>query len=94
MFNGAGFDKRVEAGEITIQITKSHAAPPRANQPPGTLSQMIAYRDKKDGTELASAHRYYRPDGTLGGSGKPDPKSLLQNGTLYTAWWGTRIGNL
>lgn len=93
MFNAAEFDKRVAAGELTIHITKSHDAPPRANQPSGTLSQMIAYRDK-DGTELASAHRYLKRDGTLGGSGRADPKSMMKDGTLYTPWWGSRIRDL
>lgn len=29
---------------------------------------------KVGGVEIARAHRYLRPDGTLGASGKPDPK--------------------
>ena len=76
IFNACEFDNRVAAGELSIEIVKSHEAPPRANQPPGTLSQMIAYWDK-NGTQFASAHRYLRPDGTLGASGKPDPKSEI-----------------
>lgn len=93
MFNAAELDKRVAAGEISIDIVKSRPAPPRANQPPGTLSQMIAYRDK-DGTELAAAHRYLKPDGTLGGSGQADPKSMMKDGILYRPWWGSRIRDL
>ncbi|MCY3960092.1 MAG: hypothetical protein OXG34_00275 [bacterium] len=30
-----------------------------------------------DGQELALAHQYLLPDGTIGGSGRPDPKRLI-----------------
>jgi hypothetical protein len=94
LFNAADFDKLIAAGQVYIDVLKSHDAPAKANQPAGTLSQMIAYRERKSGDQLASAHRYLRPDGTLGASGKPDPKSLMVNGVLHTAWWGTKIGGL
>jgi hypothetical protein len=35
------------------------------------------------GTEIARAHRYLRPDGSIGGSGKPDPKLLIADGKRY-----------
>jgi hypothetical protein len=43
---------------------------------------MISYQ-LPDGTEIARAHRYLRTDGTIGASGKPDPKRLVHEGTLY-----------
>jgi hypothetical protein len=43
---------------------------------------MISYRTK-DGKEIARVHQYLRSDGTIAASGKPDPKRLLENGTLY-----------
>jgi len=36
---------------------------------------MIQYR-RRDGPTVALAHRYLRVDGTLGASGRPDPKRL------------------
>jgi hypothetical protein len=57
-------------------------APPAANQPPGTRSQMISYRDSND-KEIARVHQYLKTDGMLGASGKPDPKRLLINDTLF-----------
>jgi hypothetical protein len=33
--------------------------------------------------EVARAHRYLRPNGTLGASGKPDPKTVRIGRTLY-----------
>lgn len=53
-----------------------------ANQLPGTRSQMISYRDSQD-KEIARVHQYLKTDGTLGASGKPDPKRLLINDTLF-----------
>lgn len=49
--------------------------PDSKNEPPGTESQMISIRDS-DGFEVARVHAYVRPDGSLGASGKPDPKTV------------------
>jgi len=35
------------------------------------------------GLEVARVHQYLRTDGTLGASGLPDPKAVLENGILY-----------
>lgn len=43
---------------------------------------MVSYRDN-DGNEVARVHQYLRTDGTIGASGKPDPKRLLEGRTLY-----------
>jgi hypothetical protein len=43
---------------------------------------MIAYFDG-DGQRVAVVHQYLRTDGTLGASGRPDPKRLLEGGVLY-----------
>ena len=32
---------------------------------------------------VAEVHQYVRPDGSLGGSGLPDPKRLYKDGILY-----------
>lgn len=53
---------------------------------------MIAYFDG-NGDEIATAHQYLLPNGTLGAGGVPDPKRLMVGGTLYVAWWGTVLGN-
>jgi hypothetical protein len=33
--------------------------------------------------KVATAHRYLLPDGTIGASGKPDPKSMKHDGNFY-----------
>ncbi len=51
-------------------------------QPVGTKSQMVVYLDSND-DQIALVHQYVRPDGTLGGSGRPDPKKVLKEVVLY-----------
>jgi len=50
--------------------------------PPGTRTQYIRY--SKGGQWVVEVHQYLRPDGTLGGSGMPDPKRLRMGGFIYT----------
>ncbi len=64
---------------------ESHLTPASAKPglPSCTLSQFITY--KRDGQELARAHQYKLRDGSIGGSGKPDPKRCVIQGKLYRA---------
>ena len=88
--NEGKYVERVSSGELSTRILREgHPSPPRAGLPFCTRSQSIAYFDGK-GDEVAMVHQYLRPDGTLGGSGRPDPKRLLVGGTLYIAWWEPR----
>jgi len=84
-FESGQFIERTERGELVVVVlpNASHPASADAGQVPGTLSQMISYREPDCNNEVARAHRYLKPDGTLGGSGKPDPKLVLQGGILY-----------
>jgi hypothetical protein len=50
--------------------------------PQGTRSQTIRYF--KGNQWVVEVHQYLRPDGTLGASGRPDPKRLRMNGFIYT----------
>lgn len=50
-----------------------------AKEPLGTVSQMVSYRDSND-DEVARVHQYLRPDGSIAGSGLPDPKRLFEDG--------------
>jgi len=81
-FNDDKLWDKAKSGELTSVILESRNAPEVAQQPPGTLSQSISYRDP-DGNEIARIHQYLKPDGNLGGSGQPDPKRLFHDGILY-----------
>jgi hypothetical protein len=79
---------RIEAGDVLEAVQTEHPANPNFGQPSGTLSQIVAYWEVKNGkigAKLAIAHRYLRPDGSLGGSGLPDPKNVFDEGKLFVA---------
>ena len=65
-----------------VLMKENHPSPQPASEPFCTRSQMISYMDAQ-GTEIARVHQYLRPDGTIGGSGKPDPKRMLHEGVIY-----------
>jgi len=92
MFNEGDYDGRATAGELGRRVVSDrHPSSPRAPVPHCTRSQLVQYHDAS-GTEVATAHQYLQPDGTLGASGRPDPKRILKDGILYMPWWGTPIG--
>ncbi len=93
MFNRGNYAARIAAGELSLRTLKDrHPSSPRAGLPFCTRSQTIAYLDP-NGDEVALVHQYLLPNGSLGGSGLPDPKRLLIKGALYVAWWEPRRGN-
>lgn len=82
-FNKGRYWQRMLAGEFRAQCKRDrHPAPAAAGQPFCTRSQEVIYFDNK-GVEIARVHQYLRPDQTLGGRGKPDPKMLYDDGVLY-----------
>jgi hypothetical protein len=87
MFDAEKFDDKIRNGHVTQRVASDHhPSAPKARVPYCTRSQLVQYLDGA-GTELATAHRYLQPDGSLGTSGKPDPKRMLKDGRLYIAWW-------
>jgi hypothetical protein len=82
LFNNGRYEDLVGYGVLSEKPIREGQPAAKANQPPGTKSQVLAYLDA-EAKQVAIVHRYLRPDGKLGGSGKPDPKKLLHNGTLY-----------
>jgi hypothetical protein len=57
-------------------------ASPKSNQVPGTRSLVIQYYNAV-GERVLTTHHFLKPDGTLGGRGKIDPKELLVDGIMY-----------
>src|SRR3989442_4967649 len=82
LFNHANYWGHVKSGEFSEKLYSQGPPSPRSGEPPCTLSQMISYLDPH-GLEIARVHQYLRKNGTLGGSGRPDPKQLLHNGVLH-----------
>jgi len=76
----------INSGRIHMKVMRGagrHPSPPLAFEPYCTESQEIYYFDSETNQEIARAHRYLRPDGTLGASGLPDPKRVFLNGIWY-----------
>jgi hypothetical protein len=83
-FNDGRYWERMRRGEFQPIVIHRRQPQPAvaAIHPVGTVSQMVSYRDANN-DEVARVHQYLRPDGTLGASGRPDPKLLFENGTVY-----------
>lgn len=82
-FNCGRYWERARSGELVENLTRNgHPAPEQSHQPHCTRSQNVTYYDR-NGEEVARVHQYLRPDGRVGGSGRPDPKRIFENGVLY-----------
>lgn len=73
---------RIETGEVRIIVVKDRHLGSFKNEPQCTRSQYVEFRDSAQ-TVIGGAHRYLRPDGKLGGSGRPDPKWLLIDNQIF-----------
>jgi hypothetical protein len=70
----------LQAGELVALAEAERPGP--SWLPAGSLSQILVYYER-DGTKVAVVHQYLRPDGALGASGMPDPKLIVDEGTVY-----------
>lgn len=83
MFNNGNYWQRAEAGELQMDLRRDpHCNPPPSTMPRCTHSQLYYYYDQQQ-RRVAVVHQYRLPDGTLGASGRPDPKELYVDGVLY-----------
>src|SRR2546421_11855540 len=82
IFNDNGYWNLVKHGQLFEKVYREEPAQKRSGEPPGTLSQIVAYLDTQ-GRQVAIVHQYLRKDGTIGGSGRPDPKKLFYKGNIY-----------
>lgn len=85
-FNDGTYEQRVASGVLRADITgKSHV---RQDGLPDNCSYCTnslehTYIDVQTNQVVAITHRYVRPDGTIGASGKPDPKLLVEGDIEY-----------
>ena len=83
LFNESEYQAQLENGTLIASIVADrHPSTNKAGEITCTRSQIVAYTDMA-GLIVARVHQYLRPDGTLGASGRPDPKFLLYEGTVY-----------
>jgi hypothetical protein len=76
IFNDGRYLERALLNQLLVSTESSKPAPPSSGQPPGTMTEMVWYFDLQ-AERIALVHQYRLPDGTLGGSGLPDPKRIL-----------------
>lgn len=84
MFNEGRFLERVQSGELRAAVASQRTPSVVDDEtiPAGSVSQEVRYYDQNN-NEVARVHQYVKPDGTLGGSGMPDPKRLFVDGVKY-----------
>jgi hypothetical protein len=83
MFNDGEYWERALYGDLyQAMVEDGHPRPGQSGEPFCTRSQLIAYMDGQ-GREVAFVHQYRRQDGSIGASGRPDPKQLFKDGVWY-----------
>ena len=77
IFNKQRYYERALAGSDVSTVLRADCHPARTlpGHPTCTRSQFVYYIIGE--TLVAAAHQYLLPDGSLGGSGRPDPKIVL-----------------
>lgn len=81
-FNRGRYYERVLAGQLIAHVKRStHPSRTKADEPFCTQTQEISYLE--GAVEVARIHQYLRRDGSIGASGRPDPKRICENGNLY-----------
>ena len=85
-FNSGQFWERAQRGELTLEFERdkhySRQDAREYNFTYRTRSQVLRYFDS-NGNWIAVVHQIRNPDGTIGASGKPDPRYLqLENEIL------------
>lgn len=87
MFNDPANNAELRMRTTHVVTAHESPAPSVAGQAPGTLSQLREWWGYDQARErsvfIGLFHAYLRPDGTLGGSGKEDPKILSLGGFTY-----------
>ena len=84
LFNNSEYPEMITAGTLKRTLLKrSHLQnPDRGIGPYCTHSESHLYTSN-DGQQFVIVHQYVRPDGTLGASGKPDPKKIKLEDRIY-----------
>jgi hypothetical protein len=65
-----------------VLLKERHCDPTKSGQIFCTYSQIISLQDTQL-NEIVRVHQYKKPDGTIGGSGMPDPIRMFLEGIVY-----------
>jgi hypothetical protein len=75
-----GLEDPIDNGYVVLQVHVRKCG--RGTPPDCVYTEILAYIDSS-GREIARAERHLRVDGSVGASGKADPKRILIDDTLY-----------
>ena len=86
LFNESQYPDTIARGLLTPKLLRDDVLkePGERGEPPGTRGQLVRYSDH-NGRWVVEVFQYLRPDGTIGASGRPDPKRLRLGGKIYVA---------
>lgn len=86
MFNKSQYPDMIADGRLMSKCLRNdHLKEPETKREPYcTRGQMIRYLDST-GQWAVEVFQYLRPDKTIGGSGRPDPKRLRIGDTVFIA---------
>lgn len=73
-YNALKVTERIESGEL-VKLQEKRRPASRPGMPPGMVS-VVYHVYTRTGQKVAVVHCYEHSDGTIGGSGKLDPKML------------------
>lgn len=84
LFNESVYPSLINDAKLIPQLLRNDhlKQPEKVNEPWCTHSQMIRYLDHNS-KWVVEVFQYLRPDNTIGASGKPDPKRIQINDTIY-----------
>jgi len=84
MFNESQYPVMITDGLLMPKFLRNAhlEKPAERKEPYCTRSQTIRYSDNADHW-VVEIHQYFRPDKTIGASGKPDPKRLRIGNTVF-----------
>jgi len=84
LFNESQFPQMITSGQlVSAYLRNMHLINPSSvGEPWCTYAQMIRYVDET-GRWVVEVFQYLRPDGSIGASGKADPKRIRLNDMVY-----------
>jgi hypothetical protein len=75
------YEADILGGKAIEQCVERTPASPKYNQQAGCMTEMVWFIVK--GQRVAFCHQFKNIDGSLGASGKPDPKAIIYEGIMY-----------
>ena len=84
IYNRSQYPSMIAGGQLnSLYLRNDHLKEPeKRGEPPCTHGQTIRYSDM-DGQWVVVIFQYLRPDKSIGGSGRPDPKRLRIGNKIF-----------